>query len=214
MHITFLLYDGMTALDLVGPYEILSRLPNAQVNRVALNPGPISTDSNLMIVADSKMSELSKTDVLIVPGAGSATTLQEYPMILEWINKIHSTTTWTTSVCTGSLILGASGILDGVKATTHWAAFERLSMWGAIPTPMRIVQDGKIVTAAGVSAGIDMALVLSSKIVGSDFAKAMQLALEYDPNPPFDVGSPGKAPKALVDSLRLKMTSRFEKIQE
>jgi transcriptional regulator GlxA family with amidase domain len=146
-----------------------------------------------------------------VPGAGNATALSNHPETLEWLRMIHLTTTWTTSVCTGSLILGAAGILSGLKATTHWAAFERLKMWKAIPTKSRVVEDGKVITAAGVSAGIDMALILSSKIAGEKFAQTIQLGIEYDPDPPFDVGSPEKADPIIREALQGRMTAKFVK---
>ncbi len=210
MQIVFLFYDGMTALDAVGPHEILCRLPGASVKRVSILPGNITTDSGLKLTADESFYNISKADILFIPGAGNATTLQKYPEILEWIRFIHAYTTWTTSVCTGSLILGAAGILSGIKATTHWAALNRLSKWGAEPTQARIVESGKIITAAGVSAGIDMALTLAAKISGEQIAKSLQLGIEYDPAPPFDVGSPQKAGSHLLESLRAKMVKLFE----
>lgn len=210
MKIAFLLYEKMTALDFVGPHEILSRLPNVSSLRVAVEAGPILSDSGLLLHADRSLSDVPEADILLIPGAGTATSLKAHTNILAWIRQIHQTTTWTTSVCTGSLILGAAGILDGIKATTHWAAFERLSSYGVKPTHARVVEDGKIMTAAGVSAGIDMALVLASNVLGPEFAQTMQLALEYDPNPPFDTGSPDKAPKEMRESLKARMLSSFE----
>lgn len=210
MQIIFLFYDGMTALDAVGPHEILYRLPGVSVKRVAKSSGKICTDSELILNADYSLSDVSNADILFIPGAGNATTLRKYPEILDWIRLIHSKTTWTTSVCTGSLILGAAGILSNVKATTHWAAFDRLSKWGAEATRARIVESGKIITAAGVSAGIDMALILAAKISGEQVAKSLQLGIEYDPQPPFDSGSPEKADPNLLDSLRKRMVKLFE----
>ncbi len=200
----------MTALDFVGPHEILSRLPHASSLRVAVEAGCILTDSGLVLDADLSLSDVSEADILVIPGAGNATSLKTHPNILAWVRQIHQTTTWTTSVCTGSLILGAAGILNGIKATTHWAAFERLNSYGVKPTHARVVEDGKIMTAAGVSAGIDMALVLASKVVGPEFAQTIQLGLEYDPNPPFDIGSPDKVPKEMKDKLKARMVSFFE----
>ncbi len=215
MQIVFLFYEGMTALDLVGPHEILCRLPGAKTLRAAIHPGPIATDSaGLKLNADCALSDVSQADLLIIPGAGSATSLRGQPETLAWIRSVHETTKWTASVCTGSLILGAAGLLSGKRATTHWAAIERLQRWGAIPTRSRIVEDGKVMTAAGVSAGIDMALTLASKIAGRPFAEAMQLALEYDPQPPFDTGSPEKASSALKEALSKKMTAVFEQMDE
>lgn len=210
MKIVFLFYDGMTALDLVGPHEILCRLPGATVQRVADRPGLIQTDSGLKLNVEYALSDIPRADVLVIPGAGNATTLRESPKMLEWVRKIHATTTWTTSVCTGSLILGAAGILSGLRATTHWAAFERLKIWGAQPVQERVVVDGKVITAAGVSAGIDMALNLAAKIAGVQFAQAIQLGIEYDPAPLFDVGSPEKANPVIREALRSRMTAVFE----
>ncbi len=210
LHITFLFYEGMTALDAIGPYEVLSRLPEVIVQRVALNKGQVRTCSGLTLIAEHALTEISQTDVVLVPGAGNATALRECPETLTWIKTIHEHTLWTTSVCTGSLILGAAGILSGVKATTHWAVMHRLANWGAIPTPNRFVTDGKIITAAGVSAGIDMALYLAAKLTNEHVAQSLQLGLEYDPEPPFDSGSPDKAPQILVQALRERLKNRFE----
>lgn len=211
MKIVFLFYNGMTALDAIGPHEILSRLPNAKVYCAAKKPGLISTDSGLILNAEYPFLDITSADILVVPGAGNATTLSEHPEIHTWIRKIHLTTQWTTSVCTGSLILGAAGLLSGLKATTHWAALDRLEKWGAIPTQARIVENQKIITAAGVSAGIDMALYLAKKVAGENFAKTLQLGLEYDPEPPFDAGSPQKAAPEIVNHLRARLLDIFEK---
>lgn len=213
MKIVFLFYDQMTALDAIGPHEILCRLPGATVYRVARCAGSIQTDSQLILTADHSLSDISHADVLLVPGGGNATTLRAHPEILEWLRSIHATTTWTTSVCTGSLILGAAGILSGLRATTHWTAFDRLTNWGAHPIRARVVEDGKVITAAGVSAGIDMALILAAKIAGKQFAQTIQLGIEYDPAPPFDVGSPEKADPALREALRARMVAKFENEQ-
>jgi transcriptional regulator GlxA family with amidase domain len=212
MKIAFLFYDGMTALDAIGPHEILSRLPGASTFRVAERAGYIQTDSSqLKLIADYSLADVTNADVVLIPGAGNATALSDHPETLEWLRTIHTTTTWTTSVCTGSLVLGAAGILSNLKATTHWAAFDRLKLWKAIPTKARVVQDGKVITAAGVSAGIDMALILSSKIAGEKFAQTIQLGIEYDPDPPFDVGSPEKADPMIREDLRSRMTANFVK---
>lgn len=210
MEIAFLFYDGMTALDTIGPHEVLWRLPNAQVKHVGLCAGEIQSGSGLIFKADYALSDIIQADILVVPGAGSATTLKHQPEILEWIRHIHAHTTWTTSVCTGSLILGAAGILSGIKATSHWAVINRLNQYGAIPTQERIVESGKIITAAGVSAGIDMALALAAKIAGEDIAKTLQLMIEHDPKPPFDSGSVKKANPKLTSALLKKMLENFE----
>ncbi|KTD60324.1 4-methyl-5(B-hydroxyethyl)-thiazole monophosphate biosynthesis enzyme [Legionella santicrucis] len=210
MQITFLFYEGMTALDAIGPYEVLSRLPGVTVQRASLNSGPVHAGSGLTLMAEHALADISKTDVLLIPGGGTATALREYPEILEWIRKIHEHTLWTTSVCTGSLILGAAGLLSGVKATTHWAVMNRLAHWGALPTSNRFVVDGKIITAAGVSAGIDMAFYLASKLTNEIIAQCLQLGLEYDPEPPFNTGSPDKAPQDMVQLVRQRLKDRFE----
>jgi transcriptional regulator GlxA family with amidase domain len=208
--IVFLFYEGMTALDAIGPHEILSRIPGASVKRVSVSPGEIHTSSELILKTEYGLSEVSHADVLVVPGGGKATALREYPAILEWIRQIHSTTEWTTSVCTGSLILGAAGILSAVRATTHWAVMDRLKTWDAIPTESRVVEDGKIITAAGVSAGLDMALVLTAKLAGQALAETLQLGIEYDPAPPFNAGNPKKANPVLAKKLKAKLLERFE----
>ncbi|HSX26525.1 MAG TPA: DJ-1/PfpI family protein [Chlamydiales bacterium] len=213
MQIVFLFYDGMTALDVVGPHEILCRLPGAKVHRVAKRAGEVRTDSaGLLLIAECALADVAHADVLVIPGAGSATTLREHPEILDWVRSIHATTKWTTSVCTGSLILGAAGLLSGLRATTHWAAFDRLHSWGAKPTRARIVEEGKVITAAGVSAGIDMALTLAAKIAGPRLAQSLQLGIEYDPEPPFDVGSPDKADRVILETLRSRLAASFESV--
>jgi transcriptional regulator GlxA family with amidase domain len=212
MQIVFLLYDGMNALDMVGPHEILCDLPEAKVLHVAKQSGLVHTDSGLVLTAEFGLHEVSHADILIIPGASSATTLRKDPETLAWIRSIHTTTTWTTSVCTGSLILGAAGILSGLKATSHWAVLDRLPIWGANPIHARIVEDGKVITAAGVSAGIDMALTLAAKIAGQRTAESLQLGIQYDPEPPFDVGSPEKADPVIREELRARLLSLFESV--
>lgn len=204
----------MTALDVIGPHEILCRLPGSKVQRVAKKAGTVCTDSaGLELIAEYSLEDVSHADILVIPGAGSATTLKDYPEILAWIRSIHATTQWTTSVCTGSLILGAAGLLSGLRATTHWAVMDRLSAWDAEPVSERIVESGKIITAAGVSAGIDMALILAAKIAGPQVAQTLQLGIEYDPEPPFDTGSPKKANPKIRDALLTRMSIQFENIK-
>ncbi|MEN9343263.1 MAG: hypothetical protein RLZZ453_50 [Chlamydiota bacterium] len=211
MLVAFLFYDGMTALDAIGPHEVLSRLPGAKVVRVAQKKGSIRTASaGLEVTAEYSLSDVSSADILVVPGAGRATALRDHPDILEWIRLIHKTTEWTTSVCTGSLILGAAGLLKGCRATSHWAVLDRLLLWGAEPIPERVVESGKIMTAAGVSAGIDMALILAEKMCSKAVAQTLQLGIEYDPKPPFDVGSPAKADPKIREALRARLTALFE----
>jgi transcriptional regulator GlxA family with amidase domain len=210
MEFAFFFYSGMTALDVIGPHEILCRLPSAIIRRVAKQPGTVKTDSGVELIADYGFNEVPRADVLVVPGADSATDMRDEPETLAWVRAVHAATTWTTSVCTGSLILGAAGILSGLKATTHWAAHDRLLLFGAEPTRSRVVEAGKVITAAGVSAGIDMALVLAAKLAGQKIGRGLQLAIEYDPAPPFDSGSPDKAPDSLVARVSTRLRANFQ----
>jgi putative intracellular protease/amidase len=204
MLITIPLYDRFTALDAVGPYEVLSRLPGAKIVFVAEEAGPVRTDTRaLTLVAERALADIDACDVVVVPGGpGTREMLQPQPLH-DWLRAIDATTQWTTSVCTGALLLGAAGLLDGLEATTHWSAFDTLATLGARPTERRIVPQGKVVTAAGVSAGIDMALWLAAQIAGDEVAKAIQLGIEYDPQPPFDSGSVAKASPETKQLVRL-----------
>jgi putative intracellular protease/amidase len=202
MQIAFLLYDGFTALDAIGPYDVLNRLPGAEVVLVAERPGPVTTEAgSLSMVASQALDAVRDPDILVLPGGLGNRSLLEHEPLLGWIREVHDTTTWTASVCTGSLLLAAAGVLDGVPATTHWMAFDELARLGAEPVAERVVEHGKIITAAGVSAGIDMALVLAQRIAGDSVAQAIQLGIEYDPAPPFDSGSPEKAPAEVVEMV-------------
>jgi putative intracellular protease/amidase len=208
MNIAIVLYDGFTALDAIGPYEVLSRLPGAKVTFVAPQAGPVRTDNDMLtLVADQSLDELRQPEIVLVPGGPGEVAERAGGPTLQWLRDAHETSTWTTSVCTGSLILAAAGLLEGRRATSHWLAMEELGRLGAVPTRERVVFDGRLVTAAGVSAGIDMALTLAARIAGDTVAQAIQLGIEYDPQPPFDSGSPEKAPQAIVDALRAR--SRF-----
>ena len=208
MDIAILLYDRFTALDAIGPYEVLSRLPGAQVTFVAAEAGPVLTDNRMLtLVAERSIEEVTTADILLIPGGPGEVAARAGGPALEWVRAVHETSTWTTSVCTGSLILAAAGLLDGVRATSHWLALDTLREMGADVVDERVVFDGKIVTAAGVSAGIDMALTLAGEIAGVQVAQAIQLGIEYDPQPPFQAGSPAKAPAEIVELLRAR--SRF-----
>jgi transcriptional regulator GlxA family with amidase domain len=204
MQIAILLYDNMTALDAVGPYEVLSRLPAAETVFVAERRGPVRCDTrHLALVADAAIDEISSPDILVVPGwSGSRQRdlLAEGP-VRDWLCAVDQATNWTTSACTGSIVLASAGLLRGRRATTHWLAVDLLAEFGAIVADERVVFDGKYVTAAGVSAGIDMALTLVAAIAGDQTAQAIQLGIEYDPHPPFDAGSSSKAPADIVSAM-------------
>jgi transcriptional regulator GlxA family with amidase domain len=205
MQIAIFVYDYMTALDAVGPYEILSRLPGAETIVVGEQRGPVRCDTrSLTLVADAAIDEITTPDVLVVPGwSGFRQESLLHPgPVQDWLRTVDEHTSWTTSACTGAIVLAAAGLLTGRRATTHWLAVEWLAELGAVPADERVVRDGKYVTAAGVSAGIDMALTLAATIAGDQTAKAIQLLMEYDPQPPFDCGSVDKAPAEIVASMR------------
>jgi putative intracellular protease/amidase len=209
MKIAIALYDRFTALDAIGPYETLSRLPGAEVVFVGCEQRVFRTDIGaLAIVAGASFADVDRADVLVVPGGpGTREMMTDQPLI-DWVKKIDKTTQWTTSVCTGSLVLGAAGLLKGIDATTHWGAMTELASTGAKPVEERVVIRGKIVTAAGVSAGIDMGLTLAARIAGDDVAKAIQLGIEYDPQPPFDSGSVKKASPDIIGIVATMMQQR------
>jgi putative intracellular protease/amidase len=204
MNIAIPIFDRVTALDAVGPYEVLSRLPGATVTFVAGEPGPKRTENGMLaLTADKSLDELVDPDVIVVPGGYGTRVLMRDPELLEWLRRAHAQSEWTTSVCTGSLLLAAAGILDGLQATTHWLALGLLAEYGAEPvSDLRVVEQGKVITAAGVSSGIDMALTLAAHVAGEDYARAIQLGIEYDPQPPFDSGSPAKAGPEIVELVR------------
>jgi len=200
VQVAILIFEKLTALDAIGPYEVLRSVPGWEVKFVGPAKGPVRTDSGALgLSADFGLDEVSEADIVLVPGGEGNRPLMEDAAVLSWLRRIDEATKWTTSVCTGSLVLGAAGLLEGKRATGHWAFLEQLRQFGADPVGGRFVEDGKIVTAAGVSAGIDMALHLVGREVGPEVAQAVQLGIEYDPQPPFDAGSPSKAPQQIVE---------------
>jgi putative intracellular protease/amidase len=205
--IAILLYQGVTALDAVGPWEVLSRMPNTEIRFVAKEIGPITTEGNaLLLAATHTIAETPSPDMVLVPGGMTTPGQMVDDDVLDWLRSVHQTTTWTTSVCTGALILGAAGILKGLPATTHWYKMGVLKIMGAKPQPEeRIVRAEKVVTAAGVSAGIDLALWLAGEIVGREEAEAIQLTIEYDPHPPFNAGHMSKASAEVQKRAKAKM---------
>lgn len=211
LQVAILLYDGMTALDAIGPYEVLQAPTlNTDVRFVAREKGVKQTDfGKLRLTADYSLDEIPCPDILLVPGTAYPKAIMGDLQVIEWIAQVHKATKWTTSVCTGALGLAAAGVLRGLKATTHWLAHDVLKQFGAIPTTERVVRDGKVFTAAGVSSGIDMALTLVAEEFGANAAQLTQLLIEYDPQPPFNAGSPDKAPAVIVNEAR----EAFAKLQ-
>ena len=200
MRTVVLVFDGITALDAIGPYEVLRSVPGWEVQFAGKARGEVRTDSGALgISADHALDEVGEPEIVLVPGGVGTRALMEDEEVLAWLRQVDATSTWTTSVCTGSLVLGAAGLLTGKRATGHWLFLEPLREFGADPVGGRFVEDGKLITAAGVSAGIDMALHLVGREVGPEVAQAVQLGIEYDPQPPFDAGAPHKAPPAIVE---------------
>ena len=204
MEFALVLYPKFTMLDIVGPFQVLGDLPDAEIRWVASSPGHVIDHTGRAgLVASASLHDVPEPDVVVVPGGFGDTELDRE--VVAWLRRVHETTTWTTSVCTGSIYLAAAGILDGLDATTHWTRATRLEQLGARYTHARVVEQGKIVTAAGVSSGIDMALTLLERIYGREVPQMIQLAIEYDPQPPLDAGSPSKAPTEIVEAVRAKL---------
>jgi transcriptional regulator GlxA family with amidase domain len=199
--IAVVLYPGVTSLDFVGPSEVLGGLPGAKLHFLSSQPGEIRSDTGGLRLVAGDLAELPDPEIFLVPGGPGVEEAMRDETVLSWIRHAHETSRWTTSVCNGSRILAAAGVLKGLRATCHWAQLEELRAFGAIPTEERVVREGKVITAAGVSAGIDMALRLAALEAGDMMAQAIQLAIEYDPDPPFDCGSVKKAPKALTEMV-------------
>jgi transcriptional regulator GlxA family with amidase domain len=198
MEIALFIFDRMTPLDAVGPLEVIGRVPGAEVKIVGKTAGPVRA-GHLGLTADHAMADVMSPNIVLIPGAADMSHVTSDDEVLDWVRSVDKTTTWTTSVCTGALVLGAAGLLKGKRATTHWSAIKQLEGYGAIAADERVVTDGKIMTGAGVSAGIDMALTLLAEVSGDDHAQFVQLMTEYDPQPPFNAGSLATAPDAIRD---------------
>ena len=208
--IGMLIFPQMTQLDMTGPYEVLARTPNSTVDLVACTLDPVRTDRGLQIVPTVTYDTCPPLDVIMVPGGPGQQELMEDEATLGFLRKQAAMAKYVTSVCTGSLVLGAAGLLKGKRATSHWAALEHLKLLGAIPVSEKVVVDGNIVTGAGVTSGIDFALALAAILEGEQAAREIQLQIEYDPEPPFDVGSPKKAPREMVEKLRARGAQLYE----
>lgn len=200
MQIAIALFPKVTILDAIGPYQVFSGLPDAEVVVCAAQRGRLTDAGRLHFDIEHTFDDVPTPDVLLVPGGNITRQMaREGDPIVDWIRSAHENTTYTTSVCTGAMLLGAAGLLRGLKATTHWVAYDELRRYGAEPTEQRVVFQDRIVTGAGVSAGIGLALEVAAKLSGPEVAQSIQLVLEYDPQPPFDAGSPSKAPQAVKD---------------
>ncbi|WP_232661400.1 DJ-1/PfpI family protein [Pseudonocardia sp. TRM90224] len=204
MQVAIPLFPRLTALDAIGPYEVLQRVPELDVTFVGETRGEVRTENGFLgLVVDRTFDELPDPDIVVVPGGRGSRAFLDGGPIVDWVRAAHAGTRFTTSVCTGSLILGAAGLLDGLTATTHWGAFDVLARFGATPVSERVVEhlDRRIVTAAGVSSGIDMAIRLLAVLFDDVAAQAAQMFIEYDPEPPFDAGHPSKVGPDVVERL-------------
>jgi len=201
MKIAIFLFDQFTALDFVGPYEVLTKLPGAQILLVGTEKKAYSDHTGLKIPVKHSIDEIDQADILLIPGGFGIDKVLSDKRVLEWVRHINETTTWTVSVCSGALLLAQAGLLTEKTCTTHWRRKDQLRKFPLTVVDERYIQDGKFITSAGVSAGIDMALYLVSKVAGDQAARMIQLAIEYDPKPPFDCGSPEKAPEEILQKL-------------
>lgn len=208
--IGMLMFPRLTQLDMTGPYEVLARLPDTKVELVSCTRDPVTTDRGMQIVPTVTYAECPPLDVVMVPGGPGQQDLMEDEEALAFLRRQAAGAKYITSVCTGSLVLGAAGLLKGKRATCHWAALEHLKLLGAIPVSDKVVVDGTVVTGAGVTSGIDFALTLAAILEGEEAAREIQLQIEYDPAPPFDSGSPNTAPRAMVERLRARGAQLYE----
>jgi cyclohexyl-isocyanide hydratase len=209
LQLGFLLYPGLTQLDLTGPYEVLSRMPGATVHLVWKEPGVVTSDSGLGLVATRGFADCPKLDLVFIPGGGGQIALMQDDAVLDWVAARGAEARWVTSVCTGALVLGAAGLLKGYRAATHWGFQPLLSLFGAQPVDERVVVDRNRITAGGVTAGIDFGLRVVAEVAGDHVAKTIQLYLEYDPAPPFTCGHPRTAPADLVAQVRATFAERY-----
>jgi transcriptional regulator GlxA family with amidase domain len=208
------LYPAFTSLDAMGPYQVLQHLPGVDLRLCAARRGRLDDEAGLLhLEVEHTLDELDHPDVVVVPGGTITRRMaRDGDPIVEWLRAVHPTTTWTTSVCTGALLLGAAGLLQGLRATTHWNAYGDLASYGATPTDERVVVEGRIITAAGVSSGIDMALTLAAELADPVTAQGIQLGIEYDPQPPFDAGNPARVDPAIREIVAAVMSARSDEL--
>lgn len=209
MNIAILLYEGFTALDATGPFDVFSRLPGGQTMFVSRAGGPVRADAGALQIVTRPLSAAPRPDIVVVPGGTFTNRHLGDEELLGWLRSAHASATWTTSVCTGALLLGAAGLLEGRRATSHWYELDSLAVFGAEPVSERVVRSGDVVTAAGVSAGIDMALWVLEQIAGAEHSRAVHLVMEYDPDPPQPTGSVGRAPPELVTAMHAEMRRSY-----
>ncbi len=210
MNIVFVLFPNVTQLDFTGPLQVLSRLPAATIHIAAASMAPVETDATLTLNPTTVFGNCPPADVLVVPGGFGVDEAMNDPALIAFVRREGARARYVTSVCTGAFVLGAAGLLKGKRATTHWAYHRDLTRNGAIPVKARVVRDGNLFTGGGVTAGIDFALTLAAEIAGEDVARAIQLALEYDPAPPFDAGAPEKAAPAALAAMERRYAPRRE----
>ncbi|MEM7458425.1 MAG: DJ-1/PfpI family protein [Pseudomonadota bacterium] len=197
--VAFLVFPNVTQLDLTGPAQVLSRLGNTTLNLVWKDKDPVPTDAGFPLLPTATFDEIEEVDILCIPGGLGTMEIMQDQQVLDWLQKVAAKAQWVTSVCTGSLVLGAAGLLKGYKSACHWASIDQLEFFGALPVRERIVEDRNRFSGGGVTSGIDFALALTARIRGEDHAKFVQLSIEYDPNPPFDAGSPDKVPAHILE---------------
>lgn len=210
MNIVFVLFPDVTQLDFTGPLQVLSRLPGARVHIAAASMAPVATDATLTLNPTATFADCPSADVLVIPGGFGVDEAMNDPALIAFVKREGARARYVTSVCTGAFILGAAGLLKGKRATTHWAWHEALALVGATPVKARVVRDGNLFTGGGVTAGIDFALTLAAEIAGEETARAIQLALEYDPSPPFDAGAPEKAAPEALAAMERRYAGRRE----
>jgi len=208
MRIGFLLFPGLTQLDLTGPYEVLARLPGAEVHLLWKNAEPVRTEHGLELNPTTLLEACPTLDLICVPGGPGVNELLTDSEVLGFLRRTAASARWVTAVCTGALVLGAAGLLRGRRATTHWMSHQFLRDFGATPVDERVVVDGNIITGGGVTAGIDFAFRVAAEVAGRETAETIQLAIEYDPHPPFDAGTPRRAPQAIVDKAVAQAADR------